>query len=125
MGHASFPTSSINLESADYKSSATLLIPHQCWDLLEKRKKKLDKSNAELLEFFIKRHQRGDEKAFFANSWKLAVLYQRKGLGLRRCDFQVDSFIWHRFKALARFYNVSMCRLFVAFLKIFGTPKKK
>ena len=66
----------------------------------------------------------GDEKLFFANHKKLAVLYQRKGLGLRRCDFQMDSFIWHRFKALARFYNVSMCRLFVAFLKIFGTPKK-
>ena len=39
MGHASFPTSSINLESADYKSSATLLIPHQYWNLLEKRKR--------------------------------------------------------------------------------------
>ena len=118
------PTSSINLESADYKSSATLLIPHQYWNLLEKRKRRLRKNIAELLEFFIKRHQRGDEKAFFANHKKLAVLYQRKGLGLRRCDFQVDSFIWHRFKALARFYNVSMCRLFVAFLKIFGTPSK-
>ena len=54
----------------------------------------------------------------------LPVLYQKKGLGLRRCDFEVDSFVWHRFKALARFYNVSMCRLFVDFLRIFGTPSK-
>ena len=64
------------------------------------------------------------KKYFFANHKKLAVLYQRKGLGLRRCDFQVDSFIWHRFKALAHFYNVSICLLFVCFLKIFGTPSK-
>ena len=41
-----------------------------------------------------------------------------------RCDFEVDSFLWHQFKALARFYNVSMCRLFVDFLRIFGTPSK-
>ena len=54
----------------------------------------------------------------------LPVLYQNKGLGLRRCDFGVDAFVWHRFKALARFYNVSMCRLFMDFLRIFGTPSK-
>ena len=116
--------SSIKLEAGNYKSNVTLLIPHTDWNLLEKRKRRLKKSTAALLEIFIKRHQRRDEKVLFANSWKLAVLYQRKGLGLRRCDFSVDSFIWHRFKALAHFYNVSMCRLFVAFLKIFGTPGK-
>ena len=124
MSQAPSCTSSIKLEAMHTNSSVTLLIPHKDCYLLEKRKRRLKKSTAELLELFIKRNQRGDEKVFFANSWKLAVLYQRKGLGLRRCDFQVDSFTWHRFKALARFYNVSMCRLFVAFLKIFGTPGK-
>ena len=32
--------------------------------------------------------------------------------------------IWHQFKTLARHYNVSMCWLFTAFLKSFGTPEK-
>ena len=122
MGLASAP--SININSADCKYRVTLLIPRMDWDLLEKRKRRLQKSSAELLEFLLKRHQRGDEKLFFANQQKLPVLYQKKGLGLRRCDFEVDAFIWHQFKALARFYNVSMCRLFVDFLRIFGTPSK-
>ena len=116
--------SSIKINSADCKYRVTLLIPRMDWDLLEKRKKRLQKSSAEFLEFLLKRHQRGNEKLFFANHKKLPVLYQNKGLGLRRCDFEVDSFIWHQFKALARFYNVSMCRLFVDFLRIFGTPSK-
>ena len=124
MGLPSFPTSSIKVNSADCKYRVTLLIPRMDWNLLEKRKKRLKKSNAELLEFLLKRHQRGDQKLFFANHRKLPVLYQDKGLCLRRCDFQVDAFIWHSFKALARFYNVSMCRLFVDFLRIFGTPSK-
>ena len=122
MGLASAP--SIKINSADCKYRVTLLIPCMDWDLLKKRKRRLRKSNAELLKFLLKRHQRGNEKLFFANQYKLPVLYQNKGLGLRRCDFQVDSFLWHRFKALARFYNVSMCRLFVDFLRIFGTPSK-
>ena len=121
MGLAS---SSIKINSADCKYRVTLLIPSMDWNLLEKRKRRLQKSSAELLEFLLKRHQRGNEKLFFANQQKLPVLYQKKGLGLRRCDFEVDSFLWHRFKALARFYNVSMCRLFVDFLRIFGTPSK-
>ena len=118
------PASSIKINSADCKCRVTLLIPHRDRNLLEKRKRRLQKSNAELLEFLLKRHQRGNEKLFFANHQKLPVLYQKKGVGLRRCDFQVDSFLWHRFKALARFYNISMCRLFVDFLRIFGTPNK-
>ena len=122
MGLASVP--SIKISSADCKCRVTLLIPHRDWNLLEKRKRRLQKSSAELLEFLLKRHQRGDQKLFFANHQKLPVLYQKKGLGLRRCDFEVNSFLWHRFKALARFYNVSMCRLFVDFLRIFGTPSK-
>ena len=116
--------SPIKINSADCKYRVTLLIPRMDWNLLEKRKRRLQKSNAELLEFLLKRHQRGNERLFFANSKKLPVLYQNKGLGLRRCDFGVDSFLWHRFKALARFYNISMCRLFVDFLRIFGTPSK-
>ena len=119
-----FSASSINIDSADCKCRVTLLIPRIDWGLLEKRKRRLKKSSAELLEFLLKRHQQGNEKLFFANQQKLPVLYQKKGLGLRRCDFQVDSFLWHQFKALARFYNVSMCRLFVDFLRIFGTPSK-
>ena len=122
MGLASAP--SIKINSADCKCRVTLLIPHWDWNLLEKRKRRLQKGNAELLKFLLKRHQRGNEKLFFANQQKLPVLYQKKGLGLRRCDFEVDSFLWHQFKALARFYNVSMCRLFVDFLKVFGTPSK-
>ena len=122
MGLTSTPSIKINF--ADCKYRVTLLIPRMDWNLLEKRKRRLQKSNAELLKFLLKRHQRGNEKLFFANSKKLPVLYQSKGLGLRRCDFEVDSFLWHRFKALARFYNVSMCRLFVDFLRIFGTPSK-
>ena len=124
MGLTSIPTSSIKINSADCKCRVTLLLPRRDWNLLEKRKRRLKKSNAELLEFLLKRHQRGDQKLFFANHRKLPVLYQDKGLCLRRCDFQVDAFIWHSFKALARFYNVSMCRLFVDFLRIFGTPSK-
>ena len=116
--------SPIKVNSADCKYRVTLLIPRMDWKLLEKRKRRLQKNTAELLEFLLKRHQRGDQKLFFVNSKKLPVLYQNKGLGLRRCDFQVDSFLWHRFKALARFYNISMCRLFVDFLRIFGTPSK-
>ena len=119
-----FSASSIKINSVDCKCRVTLLIPHREQNLLEKRKRRLQKSNAELLEFLLKRHQRGNEKLFFANRQKLPVLYQSKGLGLRRCDFEVDSFIWHQFKALARFYNISMCRLFVDFLRIFGTPSK-
>ena len=122
MGLLSVP--SIKISSADCKCRVTLLIPCMGWNLLEKRKRRLQKSSAELLEFLLKRHQQGDEKLFFANQQKLPVLYQKKGLGLRRCDFEVDSFIWHQFKALARFYNVSMCRLFMDFLRIFGTPSK-
>ena len=117
-------SASIKVNSADCKYRVTLLIPRMDWNLLEKRKKRLQKSSAELLKFLLKRHQRGNEKLFFANHQKLPVLYQDKGLGLHRCDFEVDSFLWHRFKALARFYNVSMCRLFVDFLRIFGTPSK-
>ena len=124
MGLTSTPTSSIKVNSADCKYRVTLLIPRVDWNLLEKRKRRLKKDTAELLEFLLKRHQRGHEKLFFANQYKLPVLYQNKGLGLRRCDFEVDSFLWHRFKALARFYNISMCRLFVDFLRIFGTPSK-
>ena len=124
MGLPSFPTSSVKINSADCKCRVTLLIPRMGWKRLEKRKRRLQKSSAELLKFLLKRHQRGNEKLFFANQQKLPVLYQKKGLGLRRCDFEVDSFVWHRFKALARFYNVSMCRLFVDFLRIFGTPSK-
>ena len=116
--------SSIKISSADCKCRVTLLIPRRDWNLLEKRKRRLQKSSAELLEFLLKRHQRGNEKLLFANHQKLPILYQDKGLGLRRSDFEVDSFIWHQFKALARFYNVSMCRLFVDFLRIFGTPSK-
>ena len=122
MGLASAP--SIKINSADCKYRVTLLIPSMDWNLLEKRKRRLQKSSTELLKFLLKRHQRGNEKLFFANHQKLPVLYQDKGLGPRRCDFEVDSFIWHQFKALARFYNVSMCRLFVDFLRIFGTPSK-
>ena len=118
------PASSIKINSADCKYRVTLLIPRRDWNLLEKRKRRLQKSNAELLKFLLKRHQRGNEKLFFANHQKLPVLYQKKGLRLRRLDFEVDSFVWHRFKALARFYNVSMCRLFMDFLRIFGTPSK-
>ena len=117
-------TPSIKVNSADCKYRVTLLIPRMDWNLLKKRKRRLQKSSAELLEFLLKRHQRGNEKLFFANHQKLPVLYQNKGLGLRRHDFEVDSFLWHQFKALARFYNVSMCRLFVDFLRIFGTPSK-
>ena len=116
--------SSIRINSADCKCRVTLLIPRMDWNLLEKRKRRLQKSSAELLKFLLKRHQRGDEKLLFANQQKLPVLYQKKGLGLRRCDFQVDSFLWNQFKALSRFYNVSMCRLFIAFLGVFGTPSK-
>ena len=116
--------SPIKINSADCKYRVTLLIPSMDWNLLEKRKRRLQKSSAELLKFLLKRHQRGNEKLLFANHQKLPVLYQDKGLELRRCDFQVDSFVWHQFKALARFYNVSMCRLFVDFLRIFGTPSK-
>ena len=122
MGLASAP--SIKVNSADCKYRVTLLIPRMDWNLLEKRKRRLQKSSAELLKFLLKRHQRENEKLFFANHQKLPILYQDKGLGLRRCDFEVDAFVWHRFKALARFYNVSMCRLFVDFLRIFGTPSK-
>ena len=122
MGLAS--ASSIKINSADCKCRVTLLIPRMDWNLLEKRKRRLKKDTAELLEFLLKRHQRGDQKLFFANYRKLPVLYQDKGLCLRRFDFQVDSFLWHQFKALARFYNVSMCRLFVDFLRVFGTPSK-
>ena len=122
MGLASAP--SIKVNSSDCKYRVTLLIPSMDWNLLEKRKRRLKKDTAELLEFLLKRHQRGNEKLLFANHQKLPILYQDKGLGLRRCDFEVNSFVWHRFKALARFYNVSMCRLFVDFLRIFGTPRK-
>ena len=122
MGLTSAP--SIKVNSAGYKYRVILLIPHRDWKLLERRKRRLKKDTAELLEFLLKRHQRGNEKLFFANHKKLPILYQDKGLGLRRCDFEVDSFLWHRFKALARFYNISMCRLFVDFLRIFGTPSK-
>ena len=119
-----FSAPSIKVNSADCKYRVTLLIPRMDWNLLKKRKRRLQKSSAELLEFLLKRHQRGDEKLLFANHQKLPILYQDKGLGLRRFDFEVDSFLWHQFKALARFYNVSMCRLFVDFLRIFGTPSK-
>ena len=122
MGTASAP--SIKVNSAGYKYRVTLLIPRMDWSLLERRKRRLKKDTAELLEFLLKRHQQGNEKLFFANQQKLPVLYQKKGLGLRRCDFEVDSFLWQQFKALARFYNVSMCCLFVDFLRIFGTPSK-
>ena len=118
------PAPSIKVNSADCKYRVTLLIPRMDWNLLEKRKRRLKKNSAELLEFLLKRHQQGDEKLLFANYQKLPVLYQKKGLGLRRCDFEVDSVLWQQFKALARFYNVSMCCLFVDFLRIFGTPSK-
>lgn len=114
---------SIKLSSYNRKSRVTLFIPDKNWKLLEKRKNRLGKTTAEVLEIFLRRYQNA-KSLKFANLHKLTVLYQDKGLCLRRCDFEVDSFVWHQFKALARFYNVSMCLLFVHFLKIFGTPKK-
>ena len=57
-----FPTSPIKISSADCKCRVTLLIPRMDWNLLEKRKRRLQKSNAELLKFLLKRHQRGNEK---------------------------------------------------------------
>ena len=80
MGMASAP--SIKVNSADCKYRVTLLIPRMDWNLLEKRKRRLQKSSAELLKFLLKRHQRGNEKLFFANQQKLPVLYQKKGLGV-------------------------------------------
>ena len=99
MGLASAP--SIKINSADCKCRVTLLIPRMEWNLLERRKRRLKKSSAELLKFLLKRHQQGDEKLFFANHKKLPVLYQNKGLGLRRCDFKwipssgINSRLWH------------------------------
>ena len=57
MGLTSAP--SIKVNSADSKCGVTLLIPRQDWNLLEKRKRRLQKSSAELLKFLLKRHQRG------------------------------------------------------------------
>ena len=61
MGLTSAP--SIKVNSADCKYRVTLLIPHKDWSLLEKRKRRLQKSSAELLKFLLKRHQRGNEKS--------------------------------------------------------------
>ena len=47
----------------------------------------------------------------------------RAGLAAARFPGRFLS-IWHQFKTLARHYNVSMCWLFTAFLKSFGTPEK-
>ena len=54
--------SPIKVNSADCKYRVTLLIPRMDWDLLKKRKRRLKKDTAELLEFLLKRHQRGNEK---------------------------------------------------------------
>ena len=123
MGLASAP--SIKVNSADCKYRVTLLIPRMDWNLLEKRKRRLQKSSAELLEFLLKRHQRGNEKLLFANHQKLPVLYQDKGLGLRRCDFEVDSFVWHRFKALARFLQCLYVLFICRFSKNFRNSEQK
>ena len=115
--------SSIKLKSKDSRSSVTLLIPYAYERLLEKRKRRLRKSTAQILEILMKRHQRAG-RLNWTNNWKLAVLYQNPGLDLQRCDFLVDSYVWHQFKTLARHYNVSMCWLFTAFLKVLELQKK-
>ena len=116
-------SASVKLRSEGSRSSVTLLIPYAYERLLEKRKRRLHKNTAQILELLMKRHQRAGNLDW-TNNWKLTVLYQNTGMDLQRCDFLVDSFIWHQFKTLARHYNVSMCWLFTAFLKSFGTPEK-
>ena len=99
----------------------TLLVPEGYWKLFEKHRQKL-RGTENLLKVLLERHQKGSDWEL-RNQCKLATRYQSKGLCLQKHCFWVDSFLWHRFKLLARSYNVSICCLFVALLKFLVTKK--
>ena len=110
------------------KILSTFLIPDECWDLLEKHKAALGKqSTAELLEHLLNSFQDGKNFELAIHD-RLTTQYQDEGLALRKHNFLVDPLVWHRFKCLARFYGLSMCRLFTGLLlalAFLGTPKNQ
>ena len=95
---------------------------------MEKYKAALGKqSTAELLEYLLNSFQ-GGKDSYLAIHDRLTTQYQCEGLALRKHNFLVDPLVWHRFKCLARFYGLSMCRLFTALLLALaslGTPKNQ
>ena len=117
----------LEIQEERTKILSTLLIPDECWDLFEKYKAALNKTTAELLEYLLESFQEG-KNTEFARQNRLTVHYQDQGLCLKKHNFLVGSLVWHRFKCLARFYGLSVCRLF-SFLLLalgsLGTPKNQ
>ena len=110
------------------KILSTFLIPDECWDLLEQYKAAFGKqSTGEFIEHLLKCFQDGKDFSLAIHN-RLTTQYQGQGLALRKHNFVVDPLVWHRFKCLARFYGLSMCRLFTALilgLASLGTPKNQ
>ena len=121
-------SSQLEIKEENSKILCTLLIPDECWSLLGKYKADLGKNTtAKFLEYLLEAFQEG-QNTDLARRDKLTTYYQAEGLYLKKHNFLVDPVIWHRFKSLARFYGLSMCRLFTALLsalKSLGTPKNK
>ena len=126
MNQEKTPLSKIQDERS--KILSTFLIPDECWDLLGKYKAALGKqSTAELLDYLLKCFQGGRNTSLAIHD-RLTTQYQGERLNLRKHNFLVDPLVWHRFKCLARFYGLSMCRLFTALLLALaslGTPKNQ
>ena len=97
------------------KIPVRILVPKAHKKLFFKTLQSFGGSKAKLLEYMINCFQDG-QNLEYACLTKLTTQYQGKGLYLAKHIFRVDPLIWHRFKCLARFYGISMCRLFVLLL---------
>ena len=121
-------TSLSKIQDERSKMISTFLLPDECWDLLEKYKAGFGKqSTGELLEYLLKCFQDGKDSSLAIHN-RFTTQYQGEGLALRKHNFSVDPLVWQRFKCLARFYGLSMCRLFTALLLVLvslGTPKNQ
>ena len=110
-------TQTYSLQTKDdrKKIPVRLLIPRKYEKLFDKTLSNFGGSKAKLLEYMVNCFQDG-QNLEYACLTKLTTQYQGKGLYLAKHVFRVDPLIWHRFKCLARFYGISMCRLFVLLL---------
>ena len=97
------------------KIPVRLLIPRKHKKLFDKALSDFGGSKAKLLEYMVNCFQDGQDLEY-ACLIKLTTQYQGKGLYLAKHVFRVNPLTWHRFKCLARFYGISMCRLFVLLL---------
>ena len=120
-------SSVLQVKESREKIVSTILIPEKYWALFESYKIALCKDTEGVLEYLLENFQNG-RNAELASRGKFTTRYQDEGLNLQKHNFWVCSSIWQRLKSLARFYGLSMCRLFTVLLlalEFLGTPRNK